>query len=142
GADGFLSDEQFKTFYWPTLRKVIMGLIDEGVVPFIWAEGGYNSRLEIIRDLPKAKTAWLFDIVDIAKAKKALDGIACVAGTMPTDLLAVGTTQQAIDHAKRCIDVAGKGGGYIMSNGAFFDEVKWDNLKAMVETVKEYGAYK
>ena len=30
GADGFLSDEQFKKFYWPTLRKVIMGLIDEG----------------------------------------------------------------------------------------------------------------
>ncbi|GAG75076.1 unnamed protein product, partial [marine sediment metagenome] len=60
GADGFLSDEQFKTFYWPSLRKVIMGLIDEGVVPFVWAEGGYNSRLEVIRDLPKGKTAWLF----------------------------------------------------------------------------------
>ena len=25
GADGFMSDEQFKTFYWPTLRKVLCG---------------------------------------------------------------------------------------------------------------------
>ena len=33
-------------------------------------------------------------------------------------------------------------GGYIMANGAFFDEVKWDNLKAILETVKEYGVYK
>jgi len=142
GADGFMSDEQYKKFYWPYLKKIMLGLADEGVIPFIWAEGGYNSRLEVIRDLPKGKTAWLFDIVDIAKAKKALYGIACVCGTMPTDLLTVGTPQQSRDHAKKCIDVAGKGGGYIMSNGAFFDEVKWENLKMIVETVKEYGVYK
>ncbi|NQT31054.1 MAG: uroporphyrinogen decarboxylase [Deltaproteobacteria bacterium] len=142
GADGFLSDAQFKKFYWPTLRKVIMGLVDEGCVPFIWAEGGYNSRLEVIQDLPKGKTAWLFDQTDMAKAKEALDGIACVAGNMPMDLLAVGTTQDAIAHTKRLIDICGKGGGYIMANGAFFDEVKWENLKAIVDTVKEYGVYK
>ncbi len=142
GADGFLSDEQFKKFYWPSLRNVIMGLVDEGVVPFVWAEGGYNSRLEVIRDLPKGKTAWLFDQTDMAEAKKALDGIACVGGNMPMDLLTVGTTQDAIDHTKRLIDVCGKGGGYIMANGAFFDEVRWENLKAIVDTVKEYGVYK
>ena len=142
GADGFLSDEQFKKFYWPSLRNVIMGLVDEGVVPFVWAEGGYNSRLEVIRDLPKGKTAWLFDLTDMAKAKKALDGIACVGGNMPMDLLTVGTPQDAIDHTKRLIDTCGKGGGYIMANGAFFDEVRWENLKAIVDTVKEYGAYK
>jgi hypothetical protein len=141
GADGFLSDEQYKKFYWPTFRKVLMGLIDEGVMPFIWAEGGYNSRLEVIRDLPKGKTAWLFDQTDMAKAKEALDGIACVAGNMPMDLLTVGTTQEAIDHTKRLIDICGKDGGYIMANGAFFDEVRWENLKAIVETVKEYGVY-
>ncbi len=142
GADGFLSDEQYKRFYWPTFRDVLMGMIDEGVVPFIWAEGGYNSRLEVIRDLPKAKTAWLFDQTDMAKAKEALDGIACVAGNMPMDMLAVGSVQDAKDHAKRLIDTCGKNGGYIMANGAFFDEVKWDNLKAIVDTVKEYGVYK
>lgn len=142
GADGFLSDEQFKTFYWPTLRKVIMGLVDEGVMPFIWAEGGYNSRLEVIRDLPKGKTAWLFDQTDMARAKEVLGDVACVAGNMPMDLLAVGSPEDAKDHVKKLIDTCGKGGGYIMANGAFFDEVRWDNLKAIVETVKEYGVYK
>jgi len=29
-----------------------------------------------------------------------------------------------------------------MANRAFFDEVKWDTLKAIVETVKKYGVYK
>ena len=142
GADGFLSDAQFKKFYWPTLRKVIMGLVDEGCVPFIWAEGGYNTRLDVIRDLPKGKTAWLFDRTDMTKAKRALDGIACIAGNMPMHLLTAGTTQDAINHTKSLIDTCGKGGGYIMANGAFFDKVKWENLKVIVNTVKEYGKYK
>jgi len=30
GADGFLSDQQFQKFYWPTLKQVMLGLIDEG----------------------------------------------------------------------------------------------------------------
>jgi hypothetical protein len=29
-----------------------------------------------------------------------------------------------------------------VSNGAFFDEAKPENVKAMVDTAKEYGAYK
>jgi uroporphyrinogen-III decarboxylase len=142
GADGFLSDAQYKKFYWPSLKNVIMGLVNEGVVPFIWAEGGYNSRLDIIGDLPKGKVIWLFDQTDMAKAKKALNGIACVGGNMPMDLLTVGSTQNAIDHTKRLIDICGKDGGYIMANGAFFDKVKWDNLKAIVDTVKKFGIYK
>jgi hypothetical protein len=43
GADGFLSDEQYKKFYWPTLRKVMLGLIEEGCIPFPAAEGGYSA---------------------------------------------------------------------------------------------------
>jgi len=39
GADGFLSDEQFKKFYWPTLRQVIVGLIENGCIPFLRLRG-------------------------------------------------------------------------------------------------------
>ncbi len=56
GADGFMSDKQFRDFYWPTLKKVIIGLINEGLVPQLFAEGSYSSRLEVIsRSCPKAK---------------------------------------------------------------------------------------
>ena len=48
GADGFMSDEQFRTFYWPTLREIALGLIEEGLIPRMGAQGGYNSRLEVI----------------------------------------------------------------------------------------------
>jgi len=141
GADGFLSDEQFKKFYWPTFRKVIMGLIDEGCVPFLVAEGGYDSRLEVIRDLPRGKTVWMFDQTDMAKAKEILGDVACIAGNVPSGLLALGTPQEVKEYAKKLIDTCGKGGGYILTNGAFFDQAKPENVKAMVDFAKEYGVY-
>jgi len=142
GADGFLSDEQFKKFYWPCFRKVLIGLIKEGCVPFPVAEGGYNSRLEVIKDLPKSKTLWMFDTTDMAKAKKTIGQVACIMGNMPTDLLTIGTASQVKDYAKKLIDECAKGGGYIMTNGAFFDSVKAENVKAMVNFTKQYGVYK
>jgi len=142
GADGFLSDEQFKKFYWPCFRKLLIGLIDEGCVPLSFVEGGYNSRLEIIQDIPAGKTFWTFDQTDMAKVKQTLGKVACIGGNMPTDLLAVGTPQQVKDYAKKLIDTCSQGGGYIMVNGVVADDVKPENFKAMIDFTKEYGVYK
>jgi len=142
GADGFMSDEQFKKFYWPTFRKVMMGLIAEGVVPNPAAEGKWTTRLEVMQDLPKGKTLWMIDQSDIARAKKTLGKVACMYGNVPSALLALGTPQEVKDYVKKCIDTCAKGGGYILSNGAFFDHAKAENVKAMVDFAKEYGIYK
>jgi len=142
GADGFMSDEQFKKFYWPTFREVMMGLIAEGVVPNPAAEGKWTTRLEIMRDLPEGKVLWMLDQSDIAKAKQTIGKVSCMFGNVPSALLALGTLQEVKDYVKKCVDVAGKGGGYIVSNGAFFDHAKAENVKAMVEFAKEYGRYK
>jgi hypothetical protein len=142
GADGFMSEEQFKKFYWPTLRKVIVGLIHGGCIPFVAAEGGYNTRLEVIKDLPKGKTLWMFDKTDMVKAKEIVGDTLCLWGNMPSSMLQLGTPQEVRDYAKKLIDTAGKGGGFIMANGAFFDHAKPENVKAMVEFTKEYGVYK
>ena len=142
GADGFLSDEQYKRFYWPTFKKLLMGLIEEGCVPFPWAEGGYNSRLEVIRDVPKGKVLYGFDMTDMAKAKEILSDVACIGGNMPMPLLSVGTPDQVKDYTKKLIDTCGEGGGYIMINGVVIDEAKPENVKTWIDATKEYGVYK
>jgi uroporphyrinogen-III decarboxylase len=142
GADGFLSDEQFKKFYWPTFKAVLLGLIEGGCIPFPALEGHWGSRLEIIQDIPKGKTMWMVDQTDMAKAKQTLGKNACLIGNVSSSMLKLGTPQDVRDYAKKLIDTAGKGGGFIMSNGAFFDEAKPENVKAMVEFTKEYGVYK
>jgi uroporphyrinogen-III decarboxylase len=141
GADGFLSEKQFKTFYWPTFRKLLIGLIDEGCVPYCFVEGSYNSRLEVIQDLPRGKVVWAFDQTEMAKAKQILGGIACIAGNMPITLLSLGTPQEVRDYARKLIETAGKGGGFILAAGAVIDEAKPENVQAMIEATKEYGVY-
>lgn len=141
GADGFMSDEQFRTFYWPTLRKVILGLIDEGVIPFLFAEGRYGSRLEIISDLPKGKTVWLFDQTDMARAKETVGRVACIQGNVPLSLMHAGSPEEVAVYTRRLIDTAGEGGGYIVDIGAVADAGQDENLHAMIKTAKEYGVY-
>jgi hypothetical protein len=142
GADGFLSDEQYKKFYWPTFKQVIVGLIEGGCIPLPAAEGGYNTRLQVIKDLPKGKTLWMFDETDIIKAKAIVGDTLCILGNVPSSMLIVGTSQDVKDYCKKLIDTVGKDGGYIMGNGAFFDEAKPENVKAMLDFTKEYGVYK
>ena len=141
GADGFMNDEQFQTFYWPSLKAVILGLIDEGIVPFLFAEGRYGTRLETIMDLPKGKTVWLFDQTDMARAKETIGQVACIQGNVPLSLMHAGTVEQVVDYTKNLIDTAGRGGGYILDLGAVADDGKPENLHAMVKTAKEYGIY-
>ena len=142
GADGFMSLEQFKTFYWPGLRKLITGLIDEGLTPWPLFEGNYTSRLEIIRDIPKGKAIYHFELSDLFKAKEILGDVVCIRGGVPISLLCTGTPQEVKDYCKKLIDVVGKGGGFIMDSGAVIDEAKPENIKAMVDFTKEYGVYR
>ena len=139
GADGFMNDEQFRTFYWPTLRKMCLGLIEQGLVPYIFAEGSYNSRLEIIRDLPPGRTVWHFDQTDMVKAKEALDGVACIAGNVPLSLLQLGTVDQVTAYCRTLIDEVKGKGGFILDVGAGADEAKEENFRAMIQAAKQYG---
>ena len=137
GADGFMNDQQFKKFYWPSLQKVLLGLIKEGCVPFPWAEGGYNSRLEIIKDMPKGKMIWGFDATDMTKAKVILGGTACIGGNVPMSLLQIASPQEVTKYCHGLINTAGKDGGFILMNGATIDEINADNLHAMIDSVKK-----
>jgi hypothetical protein len=141
GADGFMSDEQFRTFYWPTLRAVILGLIEEGIIPFLFAEGRYGSRLEAIMDLPKGRTVWLFDQTDMARAKQTIGKVACIQGNVPLSLIHAGTPEETAEYTRSLIDVAGEGGGFVLDIGAVADGGKDENLRAMISTAREYGRY-
>jgi len=142
GSDDFLSKKQFDTFYWPTFKKVVMGLIERGATPCIFFEGNFTSRLEYLLDFPKGKMLARFDTTDIFRAKEILKDHVCIEGNVPSSLLQLGTVQDVKDHCKKLIDVIGKDGGYIISPRSSTDEVNPENMKAMIEFTKEYGVYR
>ena len=142
GADGWMNQRQFETFYWPSLKKVINALINEGFLVNLFAEGNYNSRLESVNEFPKGAVTWWFDQTDMARAKRILGDKCCIMGNVPTSLLVTGTAQEVKNYCRNLIEVCGPGGGYILCPGASSDEAKVENLKAMVAAAKEYGVYR
>ena len=142
GADGFMSVKQFETFYWPSLKKLLVALVDAGLTPCPFFEGNYSSRLEHLADLPKGKILGMFDNTDPAKAKDVLAGIMCIAGMMPLSLLQFGTPDEVKAQAKTLIDVVGKDGGFIMGPKSVLDEAKPELVKVWIDFTKEYGRYR
>jgi uroporphyrinogen-III decarboxylase len=140
GADGFMNDKQFQQFYWPTLRAVLEGLVKEGCIPFPWAEGGYDSRLDAIKDSPEG-TFWGFDKIDMARAKKLIGNHLPIGGAIPISILSVGTKQEVIDEVKKEIKIMGEGGGYIMMTSATIEDTPPVNVKTMIDSCKQFGKY-
>jgi len=139
--DTFMSPEQFKTFYWPTLKRLIESFIAEGLIPMVLWEGDCNSRLETIGDIPPGKALYMFERSDIFKAKEVLGDVVCLQGNVPLSLLVGGSPDDVKDYCRRLIDIVGKGGGFIMAPSTALDDAKPENVKAMFDVTKEYGIY-
>ena len=142
GADGFLSDADFRRFYWPSFEKVLLGLIEQGIVPLCFAEGGYNERLQVLAEseIPPGRMVWMFDATDMREAKRRLGGHYCIGGNVPGALLTTGTADEVDTYVKELIgDVAGDG-GFILGSGIVIDEARPECVKAMIEAGLGYGA--
>ena len=141
GLDGFMSTAQFKKFYWPTLRELMVALINEDLNPCPLWEGDCTSRLEIIKDIPPGKACYAFEATDMVKAKEILGDTVCIRGNIPLSVLATGKPKDVKAYCRKLIDIVGKGGGYIMDSSTGLDDAKPENLKAMFEFTREYGVY-
>jgi uroporphyrinogen-III decarboxylase len=141
GLDGFMSEEQFNRFYWPTLRELVIALINEDLIPYIVWEGNCTSRLKTIKDIPAGKALYRFEATDMIKAKDILGDRVCIRGNVPISLLATGTPDEVKSYCKKLIDHAGRGGGFIMDAAAHVTEAKAENLRTMFEFTKEFGVY-
>jgi len=141
GADGFMSDEQFQKYYWPTLKAVMYGLAEHGCVPCCFVEGGYNQRLEYLAETSDIRCLYLFDRTDMAKARQILGGKVCIGGGFSVSLILTGTPEQVREETKKLLDQAAGDGGYMLSIGCALDEAKDATMKAFVDAGMEFGKY-
>lgn len=142
GSDGFMSLAQFEKFYWPTLKEMQEVLVENDIIPFVFYEGVWDQRLKYLAELPKGKTAGLFQFSDIFKVKEVLGDVMCIAGGMRNSLLQAGTAEEVRDWTKKVCEVVGKDGGFVMTTGiGEMEGCRPDLVKVWVDTTKEYGVY-
>jgi uroporphyrinogen-III decarboxylase len=141
GSDGFMSLEQFETFYWPFLKAMLLGMIEGGVTPNVFYEGSYDERLRYLGELPKGKTIGRFDRSDLFKVKEVLGDTMCIVAGFPVSLLHGGTPEEIRAHTKKLIEVVGRDGGFIMGPNTSMAEADPERVKVWVDATREYGVY-
>lgn len=141
GSDGFMSIPQFKKFYWPALKQVLLAFIEKGLTPCPYFEGVWDRRLEYLLELPRGKVLCHFAQTNLKRAKEILGGHLCIMGGLPSSLLQAGTAEEIREQCRKLIDDCGGDGGFIFANMPM-DYARPENVRVMVDFVKEYGIYR
>ena len=142
GSDGFMSLQGFERFYWPQLKRVILALIDAGITPYVNWEGTWDERLEYLTELPKGKVVSIFQSSNIFKVKEILGDVMCILGGMPISMLMAATPGEIRDYTRRVCQVAGKGGGFIMTTDiGEMEGCDTALIKVWMDATREFGVY-
>lgn len=141
GVDEFMSPANYEKYYWPNLKKAIDLTIKYGMTPICFCEGNYNTRLEVLCNVPKGKVVYVFEKVDLQKAKDTVGQVACICGNLSNSLLIYGKPEQVEYETRRQIDILAPGGGYIMNCSATLDNADHKNLRIWRDTTLKYGKY-
>lgn len=136
----FISPKDYDKVYWPTFKKLIDEFVKRGYRVWVFFENNQEQHLERLQDLPKGKIVAHLEATDLAKAKKALGGKICIAGGMPSTLLARGTPEKVKEQTKSVLKLFEDEPGFIMkSTTAIPTTAKPENIRAWLDAVKEYG---
>lgn len=140
--DAFMSQKQFETFWWPSFRKMLIGLIEGGIIPMPLWEADCTKRLEVIRDVPPGKCIYWFERTDMVKAFEVLGDVVALRGNVSPSLLTTRSPDE-VDAAVRHLaeNVFHKGGKLIL-DGAFGipDETPVENVRAMFTAARKYAS--
>jgi hypothetical protein len=122
-----MSQDQFETVYWPSFRKLLLGMIDAGLVPMPLWEADCAKRLEFIgRDVPRGKMIYWFERTDIVRAKQVLGDVVCLRGNISPSVMNLGTPQEVDAACREAIGVP--------------DEAPIENVRTLYRSVKKYNA--
>ncbi len=142
GCVPFVSGDQFRDYYWPTLQPIIEALWARGHQVLFYAEGNWDHHLDTFGELPDGSIVFHVDRSSLIRAHEVLGGRFCLSGGIPNYLLTYGTPDDIRDCIKRIIDTVARDGGYIMDASAIIqNDATEANIRLMTEFTHEYGVY-
>ena len=142
GCLPFVSEGQFESHYWPTVKPIIEELWANGRQTLFYAEGDWGRHLDHFAELPDASIVYHVDRGDIFDTHRKLGHKFCLSGGIPNFLLAYATPDEVRDYAKRVIDGVAQDGGYVMDASAIMqNDTSIENLRALTDFTREYGVY-
>jgi uroporphyrinogen decarboxylase len=130
-SSSLISPQFFKKYSYPNLRSLISRIhsLDVGATLHIC---GKTSRILEMMSGTGADVLSIDSHVDLGAAKQTIGSRICLMGNVDTSLLVNGISTEIANSARKCIDAAAKGGGYILSTSCDMPiEVCKANIRAL-----------
>lgn len=139
--DAFMSDKQFKEFYWPPFRQMMVDMIDAGLIPMPLWEADCTKRLEVIRDIPAGKAIYWFERTDMVKAFEVLGDVVALRGNLSPSMMTTGKPEDVDAAVRHLVENVFNKGGKLLLDCAFGipDETPVENVRAMIDAARKYG---
>lgn len=148
-GSGFISRRHYTEFVLPHERKVIRGIKARypGLPVYTHTCGAIGDRLDLIEQTGTNGIDTLdpkpLGDVDLAEAKRRVAGRMFIKGNIdPVNTLLRGTPQESLAAARERIEIAGPGGGYILSTAcSVAPATPPENILKLREAAELYGKY-
>ena len=136
-----MSPRHYREYAMPQEKRMVDDLKAKGIILHNHICG---NTIPIIDDFI-ATGAEVLEIdhkTDMRQAKEAGRAKTCFVGPINTTLMASGTPQEVEDACREAIEIMAPGSGFILGPGcALGTETPADNIHALVESAKKFGAY-
>nr|MDO8088734.1 uroporphyrinogen decarboxylase family protein [Candidatus Sigynarchaeum springense] len=140
-----LSPRQFEQYYWPTLKQMIVALVDAGLIPFLEWEADTTHLVPFLKEIPRRisrRCVFNCDASDILEVHKILDGHMAITGNIPLSTMCIGTPHDVEKYCAKLFEALKPGGGYMLCPALGIpDEARPENVHAMIRYAWEHGRY-
>lgn len=144
----FISPSQYKEFVLPYEKMVIEGIKAKYDLPiYIHICGKIGDRLELIAESGTNGIDTLdpppLGNVDLSEAKRRVGKRLFLKGNIdPVNVVLKGTPKEVFEAAKKCLEAAKEGGGYILSTACSVPPLAPpENILMLYEAIEAYGHY-
>ncbi len=141
GSDDMMGNNLYRKYYWDHLSEIIKVNSERNMITYLFCEGEYNNKLDILCEAPPLSCYMAFDKIDIKKAKETVGKRCCIGGGFPSPLLIYGTPDKVEEELKKFLDIAMVDGGYIFRLSAGINGAKEENVERMFKVLHDYGKY-
>ncbi|MGD8341937.1 MAG: uroporphyrinogen decarboxylase family protein [Desulfobacterales bacterium] len=132
-APCLLSPGMWRRFVWPYFRKLVVEVVDAGLIALLHLDSDWTRELDMFKELPRGKCIMALDgETDIFKAKEILGDYMCIMGDVPASMLFLKTPEDIYAYCRRLIRQLGPHGFILQSGCDIPANAKLENVQAMV----------
>ncbi|MFZ7121123.1 MAG: uroporphyrinogen decarboxylase family protein [Eubacteriaceae bacterium] len=139
GASALVSPKIWDALVWPSLYKMGMACIENGITPTYHLDQNWDRDIERFLELPAKKCVLNTDgMTDLCNARKKLGEHVSFMGDVPAQLLATGKPDQVKDYVNKLLDDIGTKGVFLTPGCDAPANAKFENMVAMYEAAVNY----